>query len=108
MAPGEAQPPPEAPPPPLPITTTMPPPAAPPPPETAETRSLQPSPPVPLHVLIALKDGWVYAATDYWVDGATLHYLTLEGDHDQVSLELVDRKISARLSQAAGMKFVLP
>ena len=67
-----------------------------------------PDPPEPAHVFIALKDGWVYAATSYWVAGRTLHYITSEGDHNQVSLNLVDRKVSARLNQAAQISFVLP
>ena len=48
---------------------------------------------------IALKDGWVYTASDYWVENGTLHYLTKGGKHNQVSLELVDRQISAKLNK---------
>jgi hypothetical protein len=48
---------------------------------------------------IALKDGWVYTASEYWVENGTLHYLTKGGKHNQVSLELVDRQTSAKLNK---------
>lgn len=49
-------------------------------------------------LFIAMKDGWVYTASDYWVEGGTLHYITTQGKHDQVSLDFVDRQTSARLN----------
>jgi hypothetical protein len=48
---------------------------------------------------IALKDGWVYTASEYWVENGTLHYLTKGGKHNQVSLELVDRQTAAKLNK---------
>lgn len=71
-------------------------------------RCVQPARIEPPHVLIALNDGWVYAAIAYWVDRDTLHYVTTDGEHNQVSLSLVDRKISARLNQASRMALILP
>ena len=55
---------------------------------------------------IALKDGWVYTASAYWVQGETLHYIVADGKHNQVSLSLVDRRRMATLNQ--GGEFHLP
>jgi hypothetical protein len=77
------------------------------PPESAHVLPPPPAPDPP-HVLIALTNGWVYFAIAYWADRGTLHYVTAQGDHNQVSLQLVDRKISARLNQDSSFPFVLP
>jgi hypothetical protein len=69
---------------------------------------VEPAPREPVYALVALRDGWVYAAVAYWVEGDTLHYITTNGDHNQVSLKLVDRKISARLNQTLQIVFILP
>lgn len=58
--------------------------------------------------LIALKDNSVYTAVAYWVEGETLHYITPQGKHNQVSLALVDRDISARLNEGRKVEFRLP
>lgn len=71
-------------------------------------RSTERAKPDPPHVLIALNDGWVYAAIAYWVDRDTLHYVTTSGAHNQVSLSLIDRKISERLNRTSQMALVLP
>jgi len=109
------EPPPEAPAPP--VSVVFPPAAAAPPgngmpnppPEHAQPARCVP-PPVnePPHVLIALRNGWVYAAVAYWVEHDTLHYITTDGHHNQASLNLVDRPISARLNQGSMMPLVLP
>jgi hypothetical protein len=57
---------------------------------------------------IALTDSSVYTAVAYWVDGETLHYITPQGKHNQVSLALVDRDLSARLNQGHKGEFNLP
>jgi len=54
---------------------------------------------------IALKDGSVYTTNAYWVQDGTLYYLTAHGAHNQVSLDLLDRKISAKLN---GRELWLP
>lgn len=77
-------------------------------PPTPAPRCVQPAKIEPPHVLIALNDGWVYAAIAYWVDNDTLHYVTTQGDHNQVSLSLIDRKLSERLNQTSQMPFTLP
>ena len=58
--------------------------------------------------LIALKDGSVYTALAYWVEGETLHYITSQGKHNQVTLVLVDRELSQRLNQGRKVEFRLP
>jgi hypothetical protein len=58
--------------------------------------------------LIALKDHTIYAAVGYWVEGQTLHYITGGNTHNQVSLDLVDRELSARLNGERGVDFLLP
>jgi hypothetical protein len=57
---------------------------------------------------IALKDGWVTGAVAYWIREETLHYITLQGSHNMVSLELVDRQRSARLNEGGRVPFILP
>jgi len=62
----------------------------------------------PSHYLIAYKDHTIYAAVAYWVDGDTLHYFTAGNTHNQVSLTLVDRDLTARLNREAGVEVKLP
>jgi hypothetical protein len=58
--------------------------------------------------LVAFKDHTIYAAVAYWVEGETLHYITSGNTHNQVSLDLVDRDLSARLNGERGVDFLLP
>jgi hypothetical protein len=69
---------------------------------TGETPS-----PSPLF-LIALKDKTINAATSYWVDGAMLNYLTLQGVHMIVRLDLVDRGLSRDLNRQRNVELRLP
>lgn len=62
----------------------------------------------PSHYLIAYKDHTIYAAVAYWVDGDTLHYFTEGNRHNQVSLSLVDRDLTARLNRESGVEVKLP
>ncbi len=57
---------------------------------------------------IALKDSSVYTAVAYWVEDGTLHYITPQGKHNQVSLDLVDRGVSGRLNAGRNVQFHLP
>jgi hypothetical protein len=57
---------------------------------------------------IAMKDGWVYIARAFWVEKDTLHYITLQGGHNQVSLALVNRDVSIRLNAKRADEFQLP
>jgi hypothetical protein len=58
--------------------------------------------------LIAFKDHTIYAAIAYWVEGDTLHYVTNQSTHNQVSLDLVDRELSDRLNRERQVDFRLP
>jgi hypothetical protein len=58
--------------------------------------------------LIAFKDHTIYAAIAYWVEGDTLHYVTNQSTHNQVSLDLVDRDLSDRLNRERQVDFRLP
>src|ERR1700730_16282221 len=58
--------------------------------------------------LIAFQDHTIYAAIAYWVEGETLHYVTGQSTHNQVSLDLVDRELSDRLNRERQVDFRLP
>jgi hypothetical protein len=58
--------------------------------------------------LIAFKDHTIYAALAYWLEGSTLHYVTNQNTHNQVSLDLVDRELSDRLNRERNVDFRLP
>ena len=62
----------------------------------------------PDHYLIALKDHTIYSVVAYWVDGDTLHYFTAGNVHNQASLSLVDRDLTARLNKESGLEVRLP
>ena len=57
---------------------------------------------------IAMKDGWIYIARAYWVDNDVLHYITLQGGHNQVSLAFVNRDVSIRLNAKRADEFQIP
>lgn len=62
----------------------------------------------PSPFFIALKDKTINAATSYWVDGPMLNYVTLEGVHVIVRLDLVDRALSRDLNRPRIAEFRLP
>jgi hypothetical protein len=62
----------------------------------------------PVVYLIALRDKNIHAATTYWVDGKTLHYLDTDHKERQTPLESVDRDLSARLNRERRVPFNLP
>lgn len=64
--------------------------------------------PEPTHYLIAFKDHTIYSATNYWVEGDTLHYFTAGNTHNQASLSLVDRDLTLRLNKESGVEIKLP
>jgi len=59
-------------------------------------------------VWIALKDHFIDTAVAYWVEGTNLHYIKPDGSHNQISIGLVDRQISARLNAKGPGKLILP
>lgn len=60
------------------------------------------------HYLIAFKDHSIYSAVAYWVDGDTLHYFTTGSTHNQASVSLIDRELTARLNRDSGVEVKLP
>jgi hypothetical protein len=58
--------------------------------------------------LIALKDQTIRAAAAYWVDGGTLHYVTLQHEEKQIPLDTVDRALSLQLNRERRVSFSLP
>ncbi len=68
----------------------------------------RPEPDGQVMFFIALKDSSVYTAVAYWVEDGTLHYITPQGKHNQVSIALVDRQTSAKLNAGGKVEFHLP
>ena len=62
----------------------------------------------PVEAFIALKDHRIHTAVAYWILGDTLHYITPLGIHNQVSLRLVNRSLTARLNSDRLLQLVLP
>jgi hypothetical protein len=58
--------------------------------------------------LVAFNDGVIRAVLAYWVDGASLHYVTLEHAQKQVALASIDRRLSERLNGERNIPFQLP
>lgn len=58
--------------------------------------------------LFALKNGEVLAASAYWVDGATVHYITNAGVKSSFPLDSVNRDLSERLNAGNSVAFGLP
>jgi hypothetical protein len=58
--------------------------------------------------LIAFNDRVIRAAAAYWVDGKTLHYVTIEHEEKQASLDTVDRSLSLQLNRERQVPFQLP
>jgi hypothetical protein len=58
--------------------------------------------------LLAFKDHSIVQALGYWMEGSTLHYVTMDHDLNQASLDLIDRDLSQRLNSERGVEFRLP
>ena len=43
--------------------------------------------------LLAMKDGTIRAVVAYWVDGATVHYVTMDHEQKQTTLASLDRSL---------------
>ncbi len=57
--------------------------------------------------LLVFKDNSISAATDYWLEGGQLHYITFSGEETAMPLERVDLEMTAYLNWQRGGKFVL-
>ena len=58
--------------------------------------------------LIAFTDHTIRATAAYWVEGATLHYVSLEHEHKQAPMNTVDRALSVQLNRERRVAFALP
>jgi hypothetical protein len=58
--------------------------------------------------LIAFQNHTIQAAAAYWVDGKTLHYVTLQHEEKQAPLDTVDRGLSQQLNTERRVQFQLP
>ena len=58
--------------------------------------------------LIANKDQTIHAAASYWVEGRTLHYVTLQHEEKQVPLDSLDRALTMQLNRERRVPFQLP
>jgi hypothetical protein len=61
----------------------------------------------PLYAL-AFKDRTIELATCYWTDGLMFHYMTRQGAHVQVRLDLLDRDLTRKLNRGTNLDFRLP
>ena len=69
----------------------------------------QPAPdPQPTIYLLAFKDHNIVPALGYWMEGNTLHYVSVEHSLNQASFDLIDRDLSQRLNDERGVEFKLP
>jgi len=58
--------------------------------------------------LIASHDGTIRAVLAYWIDGTTVHYVTMEHEQKQTPLSSIDRNLSERLNRERNVTFRLP
>jgi hypothetical protein len=57
--------------------------------------------------LLAFKDHSIRAAAAYWVNGVTLHYVTLDRQQVQVPLDSIDQNLSLQLNHERHVPFSL-
>lgn len=76
--------------------------------DVADAARRQPADDQPTIYLIAFKDHSIVQALGYWMEGATLHYVSAEHSLNQASIDLIDRDLSQRLNVERGLEFNLP
>jgi hypothetical protein len=62
----------------------------------------------PTLYLIAFRDHSIVQALGYWMEGGTLHYVSVEHTLNQASIDLIDKSLSQRLNDERGVEFKLP
>jgi len=80
-------------------------------PPTFEDATIKPGDPLtdtPNYYLIAYKDHSMYSALAYWVEGDTLHYVTTQNTHNQVTMSLVDLDKTYKLNEDRSVPFSIP
>ncbi len=73
---------------------------------TAEYAAIEPQ--AETYWLISLRDDNIILATDYWLEGSTLHYVTRSGKASSVDLSEVDLTLTRDLNRGRGLDFRLP
>jgi hypothetical protein len=58
--------------------------------------------------LFAFQDHAIRAAAAYWVEGKTLHYVTLQHEEKQAALESLDRPLTLQLNRERQIPIQLP
>ena len=58
--------------------------------------------------LLAFKDSTIRAVLAYWVDGATVHYVSMDHEQKQTPIASIDRDLSERLNRERNVTFRLP
>lgn len=61
----------------------------------------------PTVYLIAMRDGTVYSAYAYWLEGDTLHYVTTKHSMNMASLSLIDTALTTQLNEERGVSVKL-
>ena len=64
-------------------------------------------PPLRRLTLIVLKDGTIYAATDYWLEDGRVFYVTSTGQQDAVAVRDLDLEMTTRLNAERHVPFIL-
>jgi hypothetical protein len=82
-------------------------PAQPEPRQPRETYSAQTTE-KPIYLIAVKGQNTISAAQAYWVTTNTLHYVTLQGEQRQVSLNSVDRAMTLRLNRDRHIDLWLP
>lgn len=57
--------------------------------------------------LLQLKDGSMYALTDYWLENGRLHYITSYGGENDLPMERIDLDTTVKLNYERDVEFVL-
>ena len=72
-----------------------------------ETRSPRASTSSPIY-LFAFADQAIRAASSYWVEGRTLHYVNLQREEKQAPLDSLDRALTLQLNRERRVSIQLP
>jgi hypothetical protein len=61
----------------------------------------------PAVYLVAFKDNSIQSAMACWREGATLHYVTVQGDHKTATISSFDEEFTEQLNRERGLEFKL-
>jgi hypothetical protein len=62
----------------------------------------------PIYLIAFQNDHAIRAAASYWVNGQTLHYVTLQHEEKQVPLSALDKPLTLQLNRERRVPFQLP